>query len=177
MEEEWRPILGADGYEVSSLGRVRTWRKRGGYSRWPEHRQTVPKLLTPRVRDDGYHEYTLSGAGRRTTGHVLVAEAFHGPKPFGLQTRHKNGIRGDNRPENLEYGTAKENAADRARHGTAVRGSKANTSKLRVRDVLAIRRLAASGVTKAELARRYGVTDVAIGSIVRRKNWGWLEDA
>lgn len=49
--------------------------------------------------------------------HALVCMAFHGPRPIKHETRHLNGIRDDNRPENLAWGTTKENYEDRRKHG------------------------------------------------------------
>jgi hypothetical protein len=53
--------------------------------------------------------------------HRLMCEAFHGPPPSDdAVVRHLNGIRTDNRPENLRWGTPAENTADMLRHGTHV---------------------------------------------------------
>lgn len=41
--------------------------------------------------------------------HVLVARAFHGPKPIGMEVLHLNHDPADNRPQNLVYGTRSEN--------------------------------------------------------------------
>lgn len=48
---------------------------------------------------DGKHHYV----------HRLILEAFVGPVPAGKQVDHLNGIRNDNRLENLEYKTPSEN--------------------------------------------------------------------
>lgn len=68
---------------------------------------------------DGYRLLTLCAGGKRTNRpvHQLVVLAFIGPRPEGMEVRHLNGIRSDNRLENLMYGTKKENMADRALHG------------------------------------------------------------
>lgn len=72
-------------------------------------------------RPDGYLTITIWESGRPRTRYVhrLVAEAFIGPCPEGMQVRHLNGDHRDNRAENLCYGTPAENAADKVRHGTA----------------------------------------------------------
>lgn len=51
--------------------------------------------------------------------HDMVLAAFVGPKPAGLEVCHWNGIRGDNRLDNLRYDTRKANAQDRERHKRA----------------------------------------------------------
>lgn len=52
-----------------------------------------------------------------TSVHRLVALAFIGPCPEGMEVLHINGEPDDNRLENLRYGTRAENVADTIRHG------------------------------------------------------------
>lgn len=75
------------------------------------------KFLKPSTDKHGYLYFVISIAGKRYTlkAHRLVAEAFI-PNPECKPTvNHKNGIRGDNRVENLEWATAKEQSADAAK--------------------------------------------------------------
>lgn len=64
---------------------------------------------------------TRDGKQRATPVHVLVALAFHGPRPEGMEVRHLDGTRTNNRPENLAWGTHSENMQDKVAHGTATR--------------------------------------------------------
>ena len=109
--EEWRPILGAESYLVSSLGRVWSLPRKG--------RTGLLRALT--VNRHGYYVVSISQGFRHTSHtakvHVLVATAFLGPRPEGAHIRHLNGARIDNRIINLEYGTPSENAGDTLRHG------------------------------------------------------------
>jgi hypothetical protein len=102
--EEWRTIAGFPLYEVSSLGRIRSWHKGQG-----------PRILRPGPDDKGYLTAVLFGPNGRATRkvHRLVAEAFLGPKPKGLQTRHLDSNNQNNAAINLAYGTQLENMADR----------------------------------------------------------------
>ena len=119
MSEEWRPVPGWEYYEVSSLGRVRSLDKitpaRGG---------GVQKKQGKVLRQQpvqGYLRVTVQGAGHRRTlkVHVLVLEAFVGPKPdVGQECRHLNGDSTDNRADNLMWGTRSENVLDQVFHGT-----------------------------------------------------------
>lgn len=103
MEEQWRDVQGYEGlYQVSDLGRVRN-------KRW--------RILSTHMNGNGYLQTTLSKHGRREYPllHRLVATAFipnPGAKP---QINHKNGIKTDNRPDNLEWCTMGENLAHRHR--------------------------------------------------------------
>lgn len=80
------------------------------------------KALKGWLNKDGYPEVLMNIDKRRVVGvaHRYVALAFLGIKPTPKhQVNHKNGIRNDNRPENLEYLTSRENTL----HGWA-RGRK-----------------------------------------------------
>ena len=93
-EEEWRDVLGFEElYQVSNLGNVRTV-KRGEAT-----------VMSQEEQWNGYLSVHLRNKGveRRASVHRLVAEAFI-PNPDGLRdVNHKNGIKTDNRVENLEW--------------------------------------------------------------------------
>ena len=62
---------------------------------------------------------TTKDSGKSTTVflHRLVLEAWHSPKPFDKAVvRHLNDIPGDNRLENLKWGTCKENTTDTSKN-------------------------------------------------------------
>lgn len=70
------------------------------------------KALKGDYDKDGYHHVLMNLDGQRVYRrvHKLVALAFHGLPPTAKhQVNHKNGVRTDNRPENLEYLTSREN--------------------------------------------------------------------
>jgi hypothetical protein len=50
--------------------------------------------------------------------HTLIAAAYLGERPEGLEVCHDNGNPQDNRPCNLYYGTHSQNMLDQVRHGT-----------------------------------------------------------
>jgi hypothetical protein len=99
--ERWAVIPGSNGdYEVSDLGRVRSWRRRGG-------RRAEPRLRSLN-NVGGYRQVELQGAGLWTI-HRLVLTAFVGPCPPGCEASHINGDRADNRLANLVWETHAEN--------------------------------------------------------------------
>ena len=112
MKELWVPIPGFEGYDVSNLGRIRSWRTHRG--------QPGPRLLRTSPDDRGYPCTALYGSGGRkpVKVHWLVAAAFLGPRPDGLVVRHLDGNCANNRAGNLIYGTPEENVADTIRHRT-----------------------------------------------------------
>lgn len=117
--EQWAPIPSAPGYEASTLGRIRSL-DRVVAARAGSTALRRGRALKPHSGRGGYLNVCLSGLARRRTRavHLLVLEAFDGPRPAGLVARHMNGNHLDNRAENLQWGTACENLRDQVRHGT-----------------------------------------------------------
>jgi hypothetical protein len=173
-------IDGLPGYEIGSDGSVwsvaSNWR---GYG---------VRALSQHLNEYGYLVVRLVAGGRRikVPVHRLVARAFHGEPPSKLhQVRHLNGVRTHNRAENLAWGTAAENAADRKAHGreTAaengrrsahkISGDKSPRAILSATDVADIRARASSGERPWAIARDYPhVTPGAVDSVVTGRTWG-----
>lgn len=79
------------------------------------------KILKPKIDKYGYECVTLTKNGKRKsyTVHKLVAMAFI-PNPKNKKTiNHINGIKTDNRVENLEWNTEKENQQHKWDNGLA----------------------------------------------------------
>lgn len=166
--EEWRPVAGFDGYEVSSLGGVRSWRGRSGPL-------SSPRVLRPWRCNTGYMMVDLSERpgvmARKLAVHRLVLDGFVGACPDGMECRHLNGDRADNRAENLLWGTRKENGEDRVTHGTSDRGEDNGNSRLDESDVCDIRFLLTWGVAKRQIARLFGVGQKTVYDIDIGKTW------
>lgn len=122
--EEWRPVIGQEGrYEVSSLGRVRsmphtTIDTLGRARRFPG------QLLKPTLTDYPTHTLHHGPKVRVVRAHILVMEAFVGPKPPSREIRHRNGIATDCSLSNLVYGSHSENMDDSVAHGTHFQAGK-----------------------------------------------------
>jgi hypothetical protein len=99
--------------------------------------------------------------------------SFVGPCPDGMQGCHENGVRADNRLSNVRWGTPIENAADKAKHGTATVGERNARHKLTDQDVIDMRAIYRSGcVSFQELGDQYGVTKSVAHKAVRGILWG-----
>ena len=119
--ERWLPVPDwEDLYEVSSHGTVRSLRK--GIFLKPSYANTGGYALVVLCRD---------GMKKGKYVHQLVLEAFVGPCPPGLETRHLDGDPTNNRwapgltedeiraaGGNLIYGTPSQNISDQVGHGT-----------------------------------------------------------
>lgn len=107
--------------------------------------------------------------------HQLVALAFIGPCPPGMEVLHGPGGKLDNRLANLHYGTRSENQLDRRRDGNvstaSAPGEAHGMAKLTWKAVREIRRWHAAGASQAALGREFGVSKSAIGLVVRRETW------
>lgn len=93
--EEWRQLLNSEIY-VSNCGRVKNI--------------NTNKILKGSIRTDGYHQVKLlSLENKAILTHRLVWEVFNGKIPENMLINHKNGVKNDNRLENLELVTHQEN--------------------------------------------------------------------
>jgi hypothetical protein len=175
--EIWRPIVGWEaGYEVSSLGRVRSIERtvisseagRGEYVRKYRSRVLKPRLA------HGYPMVVLSGDGQRKNLaiHVAVCIAFHGPRPAGRVAAHGDGVRTNCRADNLRWATVAENTADQLRHGTQIRGERAGNAKLTAAQVIEIK--LSPNAPRKILAKRFGVSAGAISEIRSGRNWAHI---
>lgn len=157
-DEEWRACPSFPEFDASSFGRVRN-------------------AVTKRVRNltfqpDRYAliEFRRGGKVVARSVHVLVADAFHGPRPYGQQVRHLDGDRANNSPSNLAYGTARDNARDRLAHGNNPHGERNGMTKLPEAGVRVIRAAYDAGVaTQYELADLFGISQAQVNNIVLNK--------
>ena len=152
MQKIWKQIPGWAKYEVSSFGDVRN-AKSG-------------RNLRQQTDKDGYKRVTLCSPARiwKCFVHGLVANAFVGVRPIGMQVRHIDGSRDNNTPANLVYGTAKDNADDRTSHGNTPNGDKHPRTKASDASVLHALELAKSiGLYKA--AESIGISGPALSMI------------
>ena len=150
------PIPGLRGYMVGPDGSVWSfvnWRGKPGHK------------ISAHPDRNGYlriRVYTENGVCGKQV-HRLVCSAFHGPQTNRLhQVRHLNGIKTDNRPKNLAWGTAKENARDRDVHGTTARGERNGWSELTREDVLAVRCFRKHGMPSAIMAAYLCVSETTV---------------
>ena len=107
MTEIWKDIPGYEGlYQVSNLGRVKSLSRIVNYG--GRKRKTTEKILKQNI-SRRYNSVQFQKCGKTITVHRLVANAFISNPENKPQINHINGIRADNRAENLEWCTQSEN--------------------------------------------------------------------
>jgi hypothetical protein len=123
-----------NGTVLMSIGSIPPDRYAAGSDGYVYYKNKAAEWCKLSSHDSGHGylaaTFCLNGKKRSKTIHVLINTAFHGPAPRGLQTRHLDGNKKNNRPGNLTWGTPYENYLDKIRHGTICAGDRHPRSKL-----------------------------------------------
>jgi len=164
-----RDIPGYEGlYAATEDGRIWSYPK--------GNRNTKGCFLKPGTDNHGYIIAGLHKGKKRKTCkvHQLVALTYLGEKPEGCQVCHNNGIRTDNRVENLRYDTLSNNMQDKKKHGTIpdFKGENHPQAKLTDNEVRAIRIMYVTGeYSQRKLANLFDVSQCMIVKIISREVW------
>jgi len=158
-------VVGFPGYQVSSLGNIRSYWTRGKNS----HISNKWHLMKPQIdkKHTGYRKIMLKKKPKTIAS--LVCEAFHGVRPPNGQVCHKDGVRTNDAADNLRWGTQSSNEHDKIVYGTSW---KSGQRKLSPKQAICIRQLYSSGTyTQQQIATKFGVHQSHISDIVNRKKW------
>lgn len=177
--ERWLPVVGFEGrYEVSDHGRVRSVDRSEIYVRKDQYSGrdlTISRILKGRLLRPGKsksgHVTVAVGKGNSRLVHHLVLEAFVGPRPEGMEGRHRNDVPNQNDLQNLCWGTRSENLHDAVRNGKRAIGEAHHSARLTEVDVRAIRQADGPRGLIKSLAEKFGLEESAIRGIRARKTW------
>lgn len=181
-KEIWVEIKEYPDYEISDQGRVMSKERLVTYPDGHKH-LVNSKILIPRKTGAGYMSVALFNKdGRQDFSiHRLVAFAFCEMTLFSTEVNHKNGIKNDNRAENLEWVTHKENMEHSVNNfdfterykkvSERMTGSKHPLSKLDEKKVKEIKELKKNGLIAKEIGKMYGVDRTTINDILTNRTW------
>jgi hypothetical protein len=171
---ERRPIEGYEGlYEVDNMGNIYTLPKNSR----PE------RILVFSPDSFGYLRVGLCKNNKVKTfkAHRIVALTFIPNLENLPQVNHKNGIKTDNRVENLEWASAKSNINHAWKIGLskALNGDSNGNSKIsdNERDAI-VRDYALTDMTQDQIGKKYGVTQSNVAQIVKaylKRHFGLIE--
>lgn len=164
--EEWKVVNSeSKNYMVSNIGRVKSCARTvvgsNGVSR-----KLREKILKQRCDQDGYPLVHIDA--KTTKVPKIVAEAFIGQRPSGMEIRHLDGDPRNNKIENLAYGTHSENVLD----GYSYCGKIRKNQKLTCKQVLEIVTRMSRGEQSRKLSIEYGVSQTLIWDIKHGKSYG-----
>lgn len=141
MIEEWKEVVGFDGYFVSSIGSIKSLKRK------------KPKLLIPDLNKEGYLRVSLSNDGKvsRFSIHRLVAMHYiknREDKPF---VNHKDGNKQNNSKPNLEWCDCSYNTIHAFETGLRIHGELAPNAQLTDEVVNKVCELIQSGMKRKQI--------------------------
>jgi hypothetical protein len=171
MQEIWKDIPNYEGiYQVSNFGNFKSYERIVFYNNKKAIRKS--KILNLRESKAGYLYTVFSVNKERKTikPHRIVAKVFVDNPLNKPCVNHINGIKTDNRVENLEWVTHSENTKHAFNNGLkkGISGEKSHYSKIKLNDVFDIRN---SNLSTKELSEKYKISQSQINRIKNKLNW------
>ena len=163
-EEVWKDIPDCEGYQVSNKGNVKSFKREN------------PRMLKTPLCSRGYSKVGLSVNGKTKSKrvHRIVAETFISNPEGKPNINHINGIKTDNRVENLEWCTQKENVRHAVDTGLfSATGENNVRCKITEADAMEIK-YGYQGMKQKDVAEIYGISQSQVCRIRLGKLWGHI---
>lgn len=160
MKEVWKRPKNFPLYEVSSQGRIRRY----------DNKKLRKLILCP----EGYVKLRLhnkNGKAQNIRAHRLIAQTFFGDKGPLKVVNHKNGIKSDNRTENLEWVSSGQNQKHAYDRGFRKKGEQHWKNKLSENCVREIKILFSQGTTISRIAKKFEIGMSTAYAIKTGRTW------
>ena len=177
MQEIWKSVPGYEGlYEVSNLGTIKS------LDRIVPDKTYGTRTLVGRVL-----RYTTDSRGRCSVAlsrdnkpikkviHLIVAEAFLGPRIKGIEVCHTDGNPANNQASNLRYGTHKSNMEDMVAHNRSNRGERSPQAVINEAQAAKIKALRLTKMTYKEIAAALSLTFDQVRCVCVGRTWHWVQ--
>jgi hypothetical protein len=150
---DWRVVPDFPDYSVSRFGDVLSHRSGRCLKAYP-------------IKD--YPCVSLHSGGRRKVArvHRLIAAAYYGPCPTGLQCAHLDGNPANNVASNLSWVTKSENEKHKVAHGKTPRGERAPRATLTNEVAGLVREAVKRPLTRREVAALAGISHTMVEGIL-----------
>lgn len=163
--EVWKDVLGYENYyQISSHGRIRSVQRSIIYKNG-KHYNYESKFLKLLIDKYGYYRVNLNKDNKMSTQNIHRLVAIHfipNPENF-LQINHINGIKSDNKVENLEWCDTYHNL----NHSYI---NKLKRIKLTKKDVYDIKELYKSGkYTQLQIGVMYNICKEHVNGIINNR--------
>lgn len=181
LQKRWKPVVDLDGeiwkitrqnknYLVSNKSRIKTLHRVFFNANGVE--QTRRERLMKPSYASGYQRVEFDGVAHQW--HRVIADAFI-PNPENKPyINHINGVKDDNRIENLEWCTQSENAKHSFRIGTQDNKGQNHPQALFTNEqIIKINQLIKDGVKGRVIADLFGVHESTISKIKMKKHWNY----
>ncbi len=174
--EIFKEIIGFENYLISNLGRVKSISRKIPCKK-NSFRICKEKILKNKINKNGYLSIQMGKNGKQKLIHRLVALSFIPNPENKYSVNHINGIKNDNRVENLEWCTQSENQLHAYKIGLQkvskhkrASGEKQGSSKLKKNDVIYIRKNYKKGMG-ISMSKQFNVSQTTILNIINNKIW------
>lgn len=161
-------------FRVDQEGRI--WKI--AIKHWTNPFIEIPEREMKYKNNSGYINISFNKNGKiyKCFAHRIIWIYFNGEIPDNLEINHINGIKTDNRPENLEVITTSENHKHAYRIGlkNGQKGEKQGNSRLTNDNIREIRIRCEDGEFQTVIAQDFNIDPSNVSHIVNRKRWAHI---